>query len=153
MPRIEKNGRQAENHPDLLEDGRGAKEEDEVNCPTFYAVMTGDDPDGVHECDCQPDDTMFHGLLLKVEKPSKMAILECITPELFSKGRLLACSALVTLCSKNKSMKTYMALELFSLATNGTQELHNNPPFSAWRSTLVACSVGLKKDRLDEVWN
>jgi len=23
-------------------------------CPTLYAVMTGDDPDGVFECDCKP---------------------------------------------------------------------------------------------------
>ena len=30
-------------------------------CPTLYAVISGDDPDGVHECDCRPDTTMYHG--------------------------------------------------------------------------------------------
>ena len=50
---------------------------------------------------------------------------------MFSKGRLQA----------HKSRKMYMAIELRSLATNGTQELHNNPPFPAW------------KDGLDELWN
>ena len=68
--------------------------------------------------DCKPDGTMYHGFSLKVEIPSKRALLECITPEMFSKGRLLA----------NKCLKMYM-------------ELHNNPPFPAW------------KDGLDEVWN
>ena len=118
MPRIE-NRRQAESHPSLLEDGRGAKEEDDSQtCPTLYAVMKGDDPDGVYECDCRPDGTMYHGFSLKVEIPSKVALLECLTPELFSKGRLLV----------NKCLKMYM-------------ELHNNPPFPAW------------KDGLDDVWN
>ena len=113
MPRIE-NRRQAESHPSLLEDGRGAKEEDDSqDCPTLYAVMTGDDPDGVYECDCKPDGTMYHGFSLKVEIPSKRALLECITPELFSKGRLLA----------NKCLKMYM-------------ELHNNHPFPAWKDGL-----------------
>ena len=84
----------------------------------LYAVMTGDDPDGVHECDCSPDGTMYHGFSLKVEVPVQTAILECITPELFSNGRLLA----------NKCLTMYM-------------ELHDNPPFPAW------------KDGLDEVWN
>ena len=47
MPKID-NRRQAESHPSLLEDGRGAKEEDDSqNCPTLSAVMTCDDPDGV----------------------------------------------------------------------------------------------------------
>ena len=90
----------------------------EKNCPTLYAVMTGDDPNGVYECDCKPDGTMYHGFSLKVEIPSKVALLGCITPEMFSKGRLLS----------NKCLKMYM-------------ELHNNPPFPAW------------KDGLDEVWN
>lgn len=107
------------------------------SCPSYlqviYAVMTGDDPDGVYECDCKPDGTMYHGFSLKVEILSKRALLECITPEIFSKGRLLA----------NKCLRIYM-------------ELHNNPPFPAWRSASRkgdACSVGLKKDGLDEVWN
>lgn len=69
------------------------------NCPTLYAVMTGDDPDGVYECDCKPDGTMYYGFSLKVEIPSKRALLECITPEMFFKGRLLA----------NKCLKMYMA--------------------------------------------
>ena len=90
----------------------------EKNSPTLYAVMTVDDSDGVYECDCKPDGTMYHGFSLKVEIPSKSALLECITPELFAKGRLLA----------NKCLKMYM-------------ELHNNPPFPAW------------KNGLDEVWN
>lgn len=110
MPRIE-NRRQAESHPSLLEDGRGAKEEDDSqDCPTLYAVMTGDDPDGVYECDCRPDGTMYHGFSLKAAAPSKAAILECITPEMFSKGRLLV----------NKCLKMYM-------------ELQKNPPFPAWK--------------------
>ena len=113
MPKIE-NRRQAESHPSLLEDGRGAKEEDDSqSCPTLYAVMTGDDPDGVYECDCRPDGTMYHGFSLKVEVPSKVAILECITPEIFSKGRLLA----------NKCLKMY-------------SELLKNPPFPAWKDGL-----------------
>lgn len=76
---------------------------------------------------------MYHGFALKVEVPKGLAILECITSELFSKGRLLA----------NKCLKMYT-------------ELQKNPPFPAWRSASrkgVACSVGLKKDGLDEVWN
>ena len=68
--------------------------------------------------DCKPDGTMYHGFSLKVGVPSKVALLEYITPEMFTKGRLLA----------NKCLKMYM-------------ELHNNPPFPAW------------KDGLDEVWN
>ena len=87
-------------------------------CPTLYAVMTGDDADGVYECECKPDGTMYHGFALKVEVPKGLAILESITPEIFSKGRLLA----------NKCLKMYL-------------ELHDNPPFPAW------------KDGLDEVWN
>ena len=90
----------------------------EKNCPTLYAVMTGDDPDGVYESDCKPGDTMYHGFSLKVEVPAKLAILECITPEMFSKGRFLA----------NKCLKMY-------------SELHNNPPFPAW------------KDGLNDLWN
>ena len=90
----------------------------EKNCPTLYAVMTGDDADGVYECECKPDGTMYHGFALKVEVPKGLAILESITPETFSKGRLLA----------NKCLKMYL-------------ELHDNPPFPAW------------KDGLDEVWN
>ena len=50
---------------------------------------------------------------LKVEIPSKRALLECITPELFSKGRLLA----------NKCLKMYA-------------ELQKNPPFPAWKDGL-----------------
>ena len=69
-------------------------------CPTLYAVMTGDDPDGVYECDCRPDGTMYHGFSLKVTVPSKVAILECISPEMFAKGRLLA----------NKCLKMYSEL-------------------------------------------
>ena len=83
------------------------------NCPTLYAVMTGDDPDGVYECDCRPDGTMYHGFSLKVVVPSGIAILEYITPEIFSKGRLLA----------NKCLKMYL-------------ELQNNPPFPAWKDGL-----------------
>lgn len=82
-------------------------------CPTLYAVMMCDDPDGVYECDCKPDGTMYHGFSLKVEITSKRALLECITPEMFSKGRLLA----------NKCLKMYM-------------ELHNNPPSPAWKDGL-----------------
>ena len=63
--------------------------------------------------DCKPDGTMYHGFSLKVDIPSKRALLECITPEIFSKGRLLA----------NKCLKMYM-------------ELHNNPPFPAWKDGL-----------------
>ena len=85
----------------------------EKNCPTLYAVMTGDDPDGVYECDCRPDGTMYHGFSLKVEVPSKVAILECISPEMFAKGRLLA----------NKCLKMY-------------SELIKNPPFPAWKDGL-----------------
>lgn len=94
----------------------------------------------------KPDGTLYHGFSLKVEIPSKAAFLECITPEMFSKGRLLA----------NKCLKMYMVIGIHSLATSGTQELHNNPPFPAWRSASRrgdACSVGLKKDGLNEVWN
>ena len=80
--------------------------------------MTGDDADGVYECECKPDGTMYHGFALKVEVLKGLAILECITLEIFSKGRLLA----------NKCLKMYL-------------ELHDNPPFPAW------------KDGLDEVWN
>ena len=90
----------------------------EKNCHTLYAVMTGDDPDGVYECDCRPDGTMYHGFALQVEVPSQVAVLECISPEMFAKGRLLA----------NKCLKMYL-------------ELHNIPPFPAW------------KDGLDELWN
>ena len=61
-------------------------------------VMTGDDADGVYECECKPDGTIYHGFSQKVEVPKGVAILECITPEIFSKGRLLARLALVTLC-------------------------------------------------------
>ena len=85
----------------------------EKNCPTLYAVLTGDDPDGVYECDCGPDGAMYHGFSLKVDIPSKAAILECITPDVFSKGLLLA----------NKCLKMY-------------SELHKNPPFPAWKDGL-----------------
>ncbi len=85
----------------------------EKNCPTLYAVMTGDDPDDVYECDCKPDGTMYHGFSLKVAIPSKVALLECITPDMFSKGRLLA----------NKCLKMYL-------------ELQKKPPFPAWKDGL-----------------
>ena len=85
----------------------------EKNCPTLYTVMTGDDPDGVFECACGPDGTMYHGFSLKVEIPKEVAILECITPEMFSKGRLLA----------NKCLRMYI-------------ELQKNPPFPAWKDGL-----------------
>ena len=81
--------------------------------PTLYAVTTGDDPDGVYECYCRPDGTMYHGFTLKVEVPSNVAILECIRSEIFSKGRLLA----------NKCLKMY-------------SELVKNPPFPAWKDGL-----------------
>lgn len=92
----------------------------------------------------KPDGIMYHGFSLKVAIPSKVTLLECITPEMFSKGRLLA----------NKFMKMYMVIELCSLATNETQEIYINSPFPAWCSAFRkgdACSVGLKKDGLDEV--
>ena len=82
-------------------------------CPALYAVMTGDDADGVYECECKPDGTMHHGFALKVELPKGLAILECITPEIFYKGRLLA----------NKCLKMYA-------------ELYDNPPFPAWKDGL-----------------
>ena len=85
----------------------------EKNCPTLYAVMTGDDPDGIYECDCQSDGTLYHGFSLKTKIPTNRAILECITPELFDKGRFLA----------NKCLKMYT-------------ELQKNPPFPAWRDGL-----------------
>lgn len=85
----------------------------EKNCPTLYAVMMGDDPDGVYECDCGPDGTMYHGFTLKAKVPSKVAILECISPEIFSKGRLLA----------NKCLKMY-------------SEFIKNPPFPGWKDGL-----------------
>ncbi len=82
-------------------------------CPTLYAIMTDDDPDGVYECECQPDETMYHGFALKTDVPSQLAIVECITPEIFSKGRLLA----------NKCLEIYF-------------ELQKNPPFPAWKPGL-----------------
>lgn len=85
----------------------------EKNCPTLYAVMTRDDPDGVYECNCSPDGTMYHGFALNVKVPYKLAILECISPEMFSKGRLLA----------NKCLKMH-------------SELLKNPPFPAWKDGL-----------------
>ena len=85
----------------------------EKNCPTLYAVMTGDDPDGVYECDCGADGPMYHGFSLNAEIPSQVGILECITPEIFTKGRLLA----------NKCLKMY-------------RELLKNPPFPAWKDGL-----------------
>lgn len=63
--------------------------------------------------DCKPDGTMYHGFALKVEVPKGLAILECITPEIFYKGRLLA----------NKCLKMYA-------------ELYDNPPFPAWKDGL-----------------
>lgn len=84
-----------------------------VNWARYFDRLTGDDPDGVYECDCRPDGTMYHGFSLKVEVPSKVAILECISPEIFSKGRLLA----------NKCLKMY-------------SELIKNPPFPAWKNGL-----------------
>ena len=98
---------------DRLQNQRVQMPKIEKCCPTLYAVMTGDDPDGVCECDCKPDGTMYHGFSLKVEIPSKVALLECITPEMFSKGRLLA----------NKCLKMYT-------------ELQKNPPFPAWKDGL-----------------
>ena len=103
----------------------------EKNCPTLYAVMTGDDPDGVYECDCRPDGTMYHGFALKVEVPKGLAILECITPEIFSKWRLLA----------NKCLKMYSELYDRSNSVRLLPAGRKNPPFPAW------------KDGLDEVWN
>ena len=85
----------------------------EKNCPVLYAVMTGDDPDGVYECSCSNSGAEYHGFALKVDIPAKVALLECITPALFDKGRLLA----------NKALKMYM-------------ELYNNPPFPAWKDGL-----------------
>ena len=63
--------------------------------------------------DCRPDGTMYHGFSLKVAVLSKVAILECISPEIFTKGRLLA----------NKCLKMY-------------SELLKNPPFPAWKDGL-----------------
>ena len=80
-------------------------------CPTLYAVMMGDDADGV--CECKPDGTMYHGFALKVVAPKGLAILECITPEKFSKRRLLG----------NKCLKLYLKLQ-------------KNPPFPVWKDGL-----------------
>ena len=62
---------------------------------------------------CKNYPTLYHGFLQKVEIPVQTAILECITPKLFSKGRLLA----------NKCLTMYM-------------EIHDNPPFPAWKDGL-----------------
>jgi len=85
----------------------------EKNCPTLYAVMMGNDPDGVYECDYRSDGTKYHGFSLKAEIPSDAGLLECISLELFSKGRLLA----------NKCLKMYLELQM-------------NPPFPAWKDGL-----------------
>jgi len=58
------NRRQAESHPSLLEDGRGAKEEDDSqNCPTLYAVMHNEDKDKVYEIELgknHPDEDLWN---------------------------------------------------------------------------------------------
>ena len=58
----------------------------EQNCPTLYAVMTGDDSDGVYECDCRPDGTMYHGFSLKMAIPANLALVECVSKEVLTKA-------------------------------------------------------------------
>ena len=98
---------------DRLQNERVQMPRIEKNCPTLYAAMIGEDADGVYECECWPDGVAYHGFALNIEVPSKLSILECITPDMFSNGRLLA----------NKCLKIYF-------------ELHRNSPFPAWKDGL-----------------
>lgn len=68
----------------------------------------------IHFIHCEDDENDYRSLETAfVEVPSKVAILEGISPEKFSKGRLLA----------NKCLKKY-------------SELIKNPPFPAWKDGL-----------------
>lgn len=93
--------------------------------------MTGDVPNGVYECSCGEDGAKYHSFSLKTAVPKNLALVESISKDVFDNGRLLA----------NKSLKMYHVIVQRTLATKGTQELHSNPPFPAW------------KDGLDDVWN
>ena len=66
-----------------------------------------------------------------INAPTGLPIIRCIDQTV--------CDA--TLLLVNKSLKMYNALVLWTLATNGTQELFKSPPFPAWKTGL------------DELWN
>ena len=68
---------------------------------------------------------------LEVDVPKDQPLLRCISKEVCNAALLLV----------NKNLKMYTALGLWTLATEGTQELQKNPPFPAWKSDL------------DELWN
>ena len=56
----------------------------EKHCPTLYAVMTGDDHDGVYECDCKPDGNMYHGFSLKPWRYHQSVLSWSVSPRRYS---------------------------------------------------------------------
>lgn len=81
-------------------------------CPTLYTCLKGDDEDGVYDLRIGPNGEL-RGFGVYAEIPEDKSIIECITPEMFDKGRLLA----------NKNLKM-------------VNELQSNPPFPAWKDGL-----------------
>ena len=84
------------------------------NCPKLYAVMTGDDKDGVHEMEvCHEDGVRYHGFALQVPVDKDAPLYTSITQELLDKVMLLV----------TKNIAIY-------------NELKSNPPFPAWKDGL-----------------
>jgi len=82
-------------------------------CPTVYAMLNSDDPDGVREYQVFTKNSFAHGFALEVDVPKDQPLLRCISKEV--------CNAALLLVNKNLKMYT---------------ELQKNPPFPAWKTDL-----------------
>ena len=82
-------------------------------CPTVYAMLNSDDPDGIRESEIISRNNYAHGFSLEVDVPNDRPLLRCLSLEV--------CNAALLLAKKN--------LKMYS-------ELQQNPPFPAWKTGL-----------------
>ena len=82
-------------------------------CPTVYAMLSGEDPDGVREYEVFSRTDYAHGFAIEVDVPSNLPVIRCIDKSVCDAALLLV----------NKSLKMY-------------NELFKNPPFPAWKIGL-----------------
>ena len=84
------------------------------NCPKLYAVMTGEDKDGVFEFETAHNDSpSYHGFGMTIPVDEDLPMYACITKEVIDKVMLMV----------NKNIDMY-------------NELNSNPPFPAWKDGL-----------------
>ena len=82
-------------------------------CPTVYAMLSGEDPDGVREYEVFSRTDYAHGFAIEVDVPSNLPVIRCIDKSVCDAALLLVI----------KSLKMY-------------NELFKNPPFPAWKTGL-----------------